>query len=274
MGISRLFLKEIIEMCNFLSDFKIVEEKKNLNIIFLGDQDIRVNSNQINKYQKFNKKFKVKNKINSGREKARLKDLFPRNLQSLLNIKTIDINGSPDLKLDITNTEKISNSSLEKNSISHFVDIGTIEHVIDPHKALCNISNLIKIGGFISHLSPCSSYLNHGYYLISPQLLNDFYKNQNYKILRFRTLSYFGNYDKIFSICFNLEYHHDLEILGIKALIKKKKYLIALNSFFRRILVRLSRETYVSFTAKKISNKECQEKLIYQKQYKKNRIKN
>lgn len=266
MGISKLFLKEILEMCDYLIKFPIKNYKKDLNIIFLGDQEIRVKYSELYKFRKDKIHFLTKNRIKNKRVLIELKDLFPEKIQNKLKIKTIDINGNPNLKLDITNTDDIFNK-LPKNSLSHFIDIGTIEHVINPYKALCNINELIEEEGFISHLVPCKSYLNHGYYSISPQLLNDFYKSKNYEILRFNTISYIGNYDSNLSLSFNFRYHHEYEIKGIRFMLKKGKYLMAFQSFLRRLFLRISKETYISFTARKISGKFTPENLLYQKQY-------
>lgn len=267
MGVSKLFLKEILEICNFITEIPKNKTKSKLNIIFLGDQDIRINYSELNKFKKTKIEFSPKKGNRSKKDLVELKDLFPIKNKKYLNIKTIDINGNPDLKLDITNFEEILNNSVLKNSISHFIDIGTIEHVIDPYKALCNINQLVEVDGFISHLVPCASYLNHGYYTISPQLLNDFYINNNYEILRFNTISYFGNYDSKLNLSFRIKYVHEYEIRGIRYMLNKGKYIMAINSFFRRIVLRFSKETYISFTAKKVSEKTSSQNLLYQKQY-------
>ena len=135
---------------------------------------------------------------------------------------------------------------------------------------MCNISKLLKVNGIVSHLSPCSSYLNHGYYCISPQLFYDFYKNKGYEILRFNTLSYIGNYDSNFSLCINLKYDHQVEISGLRATLKQKKWKKFVDSLIRRLLLRFCRETYVSFTAIKNLEKTKNEYTLYQKQYEKN----
>ena len=102
---------------------------------------------------------------------------------------------------------------------------------------------------------------------MSPQLLHDFYVSKNYKILRFNTISYFGNYDSIFNLSFNIRYHHEFEIKGLRYMLKKGKYLMAFESFLRRTLLRLSKETYISFTARKISDIPISRNILYQKQY-------
>ena len=267
MGISKLFLKEILEICDFLNEIPRKKNKSNINVIFLGDQDIRIKNSQLYSFKKANLDYSTIEKIKFKNKLIELKDLFPKQIQSKLNIKTIDINGNPDLKIDITSSEEIIKNSILKNSISHFIDIGTIEHVINPYKALSNINQLIEINGYVSHLVPCSSYLNHGYYTISPQLLNDFYSSKNYEILRFNTISYFGNYDSSLSLSFNIRYNHKFEIKGLKYMISKGKFIMAFESFLRRILLRLAKETYVSFTAKKLSDISFSKDTLYQKQY-------
>tara|TARA_B100001027_G_C16225691_1_gene312037 strand:+ start:41 stop:847 length:807 start_codon:yes stop_codon:yes gene_type:complete len=267
MGISRLFLKEFLEICIFSKDTNI-KKNETAKILFLGDQSIRVNTNQINNAAKFLKSKKNKNLYLFDRlRKATLHDFFPTDIRSKLIIKTLDINGKPDLNVDITRKKSLNESGLLIGSISHFIDIGTLEHVINPYKALCNISDLIKKGGLISHLSPCSSYLNHGYYCISPQLLHDFYLSKGFKILRFRTLSYIGNYDTKYSLCFNLNYNHDVEMKGLKSTLRGRHFKDFLDSLLRRVFLRLCRETYISFTAIKLPTNTKSNFTLYQKQY-------
>ena len=262
MGISRLFLKEILEICNFSYKNKDHLSSK-CNILFLGDQSIRVTIQQIN--NSFFRNYKDKRIYKD--QNAKLDDFFPKISKKELVINTLDINGNPTIKADITNENELIKKSITKESISHFIDIGTLEHVFDPYKAMENISRIIKDGGLISHLSPCSSYLNHGYYCISPQLFNDFYLSRGYNILRFRTISYIGNYDSFFSICFNLNYDHNAELEGLRKTIRKRKWKTFINSFFRRILMRFCRETYISFTAKKITKNKVKDNLLFQSQY-------
>ena len=149
MGISRLFLKEIIEISKFSKRINL-KNNINANILFLGDQSIRVNTKQIKDTVKLSGSKKNKTLYLFDRIRtATLYDLFPSNIRSKIVIKTLDINGKPDLNVDITKKRSLKEAGLLNQSISQFIDIGTLEHVINPYKALCNISELLKKEGLI-----------------------------------------------------------------------------------------------------------------------------
>ncbi|MCG6552156.1 MAG: hypothetical protein L7F77_07500 [Candidatus Magnetominusculus sp. LBB02] len=59
-------------------------------------------------------------------------------------------------------------------------DGGTTEHCFDIKEVLSNTVRLLKTGGIVIHHLPISGCLEHGYYQISPSLLFDFYRANNF----------------------------------------------------------------------------------------------
>ena len=64
----------------------------------------------------------------------------------------------------------------------YIIDGGTCEHVFNIANALNNIVGMLKIGGKVYHYLPSNDWINHGFYSISPCLLNDFYTDNGFKI--------------------------------------------------------------------------------------------
>lgn len=62
-------------------------------------------------------------------------------------------------------------------------DSGTIEHIFDISTALRTINDLIEIDGAIVHISPANGFMDHGFWQISPDLLNSFYRSAGFEIL-------------------------------------------------------------------------------------------
>jgi SAM-dependent methyltransferase len=67
---------------------------------------------------------------------------------------------------------------------------GTIEHVFDIATVLRNIFHLLKPGGRIIHTGPSSNHVDHGFYMFSPTLFNDYYVANRYTILSSLLLEY------------------------------------------------------------------------------------
>lgn len=64
-------------------------------------------------------------------------------------------------------------------------DGGTLEHVFDFPSALKNIHAMLKPGGLIVHASPSHNHVDHGFYMFSPTVFNDYYRANGYEIVRF-----------------------------------------------------------------------------------------
>jgi hypothetical protein len=62
------------------------------------------------------------------------------------------------------------------------IDHGTIEHVFHLPNTLANIFDLLKVGGRVIHCAPSSNYVDHGFYMFSPTLFQDFYSTNEWEI--------------------------------------------------------------------------------------------
>ena len=63
------------------------------------------------------------------------------------------------------------------------VDGGTLEHVFNVPNAFNNIFKMLKVGGRVLHFVASNGYIDHGFYMFSPILLDKFYKANKYDIL-------------------------------------------------------------------------------------------
>lgn len=64
----------------------------------------------------------------------------------------------------------------------YVLDGGTLEHVFNISQAMKNVSQMVKRGGYIIHLSPTGGYIDHGFFSFSPTFFNDFYTQNGYLI--------------------------------------------------------------------------------------------
>jgi SAM-dependent methyltransferase len=64
------------------------------------------------------------------------------------------------------------------------LDVGTLEHVFDPLRALSNVGRMLKTGGRVVHVLPVNNYVNHGFYQFSPTVFFDYYKANGFTGLR------------------------------------------------------------------------------------------
>lgn len=84
-----------------------------------------------------------------------------------------------DIIFDL-NTDGIPEELHER--FDYIVDGGTLEHVFHAGNALINIAKMLKIGGKVFHYLPVSGWINHGFYMISPCLLNEFYAYNGFRV--------------------------------------------------------------------------------------------
>lgn len=78
---------------------------------------------------------------------------------------------NPDVLIDL-------NIPIEDKYLNKFdtiIDVGTLEHVFDICTALNNLCNMLKIGGCIALILPCSNAIDHGFYSFSPTLMFDYF---------------------------------------------------------------------------------------------------
>jgi len=70
------------------------------------------------------------------------------------------------------------------------IDSGCLEHVFDVSQVLSNFFTLAKVNGVIIHISPSTNHIDHGFYMFSPTLFQDYYGANQFKILRHLLFQY------------------------------------------------------------------------------------
>ncbi len=71
---------------------------------------------------------------------------------------------------------------------------GTLEHVFHLPMALQNIHALLKVGGRMIFLLPCSNHVDHGYYSFSPVLFHDYLTENRYRIDDLSMITFDGDW--------------------------------------------------------------------------------
>lgn len=84
-----------------------------------------------------------------------------------------------DIIFDL-NSKDLPESLIGK--FDYVIDGGTTEHVFDFPQALKNIASMIKIGGKVFHYLPAHNYINHGFYSVSPSVLQAFYQSNGFRV--------------------------------------------------------------------------------------------
>lgn len=63
-------------------------------------------------------------------------------------------------------------------------DGGTLEHIFNFPQALINVFDLLKEGVIVIHGSPSHNHVDHGFYMFSPTIFSDYYKANQFRILK------------------------------------------------------------------------------------------
>ncbi|MBF0316639.1 MAG: hypothetical protein HQL04_00560 [Nitrospirae bacterium] len=63
------------------------------------------------------------------------------------------------------------------------IDGGTLEHTFDIKSVMSNIVRVLRVGGYVYHLSPVNNFINHGFYQLSPTLFHDFYTLNGFEVV-------------------------------------------------------------------------------------------
>jgi len=70
------------------------------------------------------------------------------------------------------------------------LDSGTIEHVFHVPNALANLCRLVKPGGRIIHFTPASNHLDHGFWMFSPTVFQDYYATNGFEVNSIRIVRF------------------------------------------------------------------------------------
>jgi hypothetical protein len=76
-----------------------------------------------------------------------------------------------DEKADLIHDMNCPLPSGYRHSMGTFIDIGSIEHVFDTRQCLTNMIEIVRPGGHLFIVTPCSGFYNHGFHVFSPECL-------------------------------------------------------------------------------------------------------
>lgn len=226
----------------------------------IGKQSVRCSFQDVNLCMQHSSRLMrwIRSKIpgvnNSRLERAELLRMF-----DISHSVDFDLYRKPDVRLDLSHPIPAE----YRNRFLSLLEIGTLEHIINPYQALVNFDDMVRVGGIVIHLSPIKIRPNHGYYCISPQLLFDFYlSNGRYELIRSDLASYYLGYDSLISPILITSYgiEHDLanyRELGVGRVLARK---------LRRFSVFLSAGTIIGFVVRK-TNAARRSNTLVQKQY-------
>jgi SAM-dependent methyltransferase len=68
---------------------------------------------------------------------------------------------------------------------------GTLEHVFNVPVVLENIFKMLKIGGRVIHVAPCSNHIDHGFYMFSPTFFSDYLVANKFELNEFKIVKYY-----------------------------------------------------------------------------------
>lgn len=86
-----------------------------------------------------------------------------------------------------------------REKYDYVINGGTLEHIFDVSKAMCNISDMVRPGGVAVHIVPFGGMANHGFYSFSPTFFQDYCAVNGFDILNLSMEFVFENDDMIFS---------------------------------------------------------------------------
>ena len=158
------------------------------SLLELGKQNTYFTHEKLEKLAEMHKvKLKNLNKTKPSKEEDFKKikyidDVFLFKALGFNNIESIDNSGyeSADIILDL-------NKPVPKELHGKYdtiIDGGTLEHIYHLPNVLKNIHDMLKVGGRIIHILPSASFyfIDHGFYMFSPTLFNDYYISNKYVI--------------------------------------------------------------------------------------------
>tara|TARA_Y100000389_G_C17373078_1_gene470107 strand:+ start:185 stop:844 length:660 start_codon:yes stop_codon:yes gene_type:complete len=113
-----------------------------------------------------------------------------KKIMNLDIVHTFDINGNPDYKLDLQ--EPLPIEFKEKYDL--ILDIGTLYCIFDIPSCLKNMLFILKSNGIIFHNSNLVGHFGRGFYALSPSFYNEFYRANNFDIIKMAYLMRGGSY--------------------------------------------------------------------------------
>ena len=172
------------------------QKKENLikgDILTLGQQSVWIKYWQARKIlKKYNlsefplkRGFDYSNKAKAFENTNKAKNPSAQALLTMMganNVEAIDFSDYEDADIIHDLNFPVSKNLLDKYDA--ILDIGSTEHIFDLPMVLKNMCDMLKPGGSLFLSYPCSNYIDHGFYSISPTLLFDFFKINGFSNLR------------------------------------------------------------------------------------------
>jgi len=147
------------------------------SVLQLGRQDIFLSSKEIYKYAEKEKAYLNASSI-SGKKKVSDVEFFK--LLGFDEVHSIDYSSYE--KADIIWDMNLPVPKKYHQKYDYIFDGGTSEHIFNFPRVLENISLMLKSGGSVIHLSPSHNHVDHGFYMFSPTVFMDFYKENDFEI--------------------------------------------------------------------------------------------
>jgi len=166
------------------------------SILQLGKQDIFLSSNDIYKYAK-----KENTHLDSANisNKKEINDIEFFKLLGFDQVHSIDY--SDYEKADIIWDMNLPIPKEYHQKYDYIFDGGTSEHIFNFPSVLENICLMLKPGGSVIHLSPSHNHVDHGFYMFSPTVFMDFYRENDFKVKTPYIFEYsFSNPKKLWNV--------------------------------------------------------------------------
>lgn len=170
----------------------LIELHKNIHfkgrVITLGNQDIYATYNDLqNFFEDLNCPYKKPHTVflhtsaSFGKNPKTKYFVHARTFFEMMGIdEYYDIDKFAQERPIITHDLDIPVPAQLQNRFSFVLDGGTMEHIFDIKQVMFNIVQMLEVGGWVVHFSPCSNYINHGFYSFSPCFFYDFYRSNGF----------------------------------------------------------------------------------------------
>lgn len=169
------------------------------DILTIGKQDIYARSKDIKRLaheMNFQLKKDAKTSISKKEEfriKGYISDNFLFHSLGFNNIDSVDYNDFEQCTI-LHDLNKNVPKKLH-NKYDLILDGGTSGHIFNLPKVLENYNKMLKVGGRIIHFLPASNFVDHGFYMFSPTLLQDYYSANKWNIQDALFIKFFPKQD-------------------------------------------------------------------------------
>jgi len=98
------------------------------------------------------------------------------------SVKSLDVSNyeGATIQFDM-NSQKLPTDL--HSSFDFIFDGSTLEHIFGVCNAICHIVRMLRIGGYVVHISPSNNWIDDGYYQFSPIFFKEFYLANGFDIV-------------------------------------------------------------------------------------------